>query len=1029
MSPGARARRCSSPGLAALAVASPAQADTWHGDRDRRRRHRLQHRHAQLPQPARRDRRVRGHEGDRGHRSTSRRATININNDLVIQSDITVIGASARTTIIDGNVKYRGFRVTSTRQRQDQPPHDPQRRRRPGRLDRRRRHPQLQRRRPAQLPCASRRAARTATAAAIANYQGTLTLVNGLVDNNTAGDGGGIANIGGARDARPRPARRRRRRRSSSNTAGIGGTGGIRLARRAGQHRPAQPLDAGRQRRRRPRRRRPVIDVRRGAGRSATLIAAQHRRRRDRQLRRDEADRQRRQRRGRQGLRLRRSAAARTRGWRPTLAQRGRRGRRAADRRRRARPSTAAPTNCTAGSSTQRGLHAPAGPGVRRRRLRARPGRPTVTITAGPTRDGHDARRRVPRSRSIEPDVTSSASSPARARPPAYVTCYKSNAQPYTGLADGPTRSRCARSTPRSRARRSTRARSRSPAPNTTITGGPTEPDQRQHADVHVHRRTRPARRSSASVDGAAFARLHVAAHDGAADARARTRSRSARSTRAGRRTRRPPRDVHGRHAPRPNTTITGGPTGTVASTSATFTFTSTETGSTFQCALDGARVRRLPGRATRACAGRAHVPGPRHRRGRELGRARPRLADLDRRHGRARHDDQQPARAGSTRSTSATFTFSSTEAGATFQCALDGAAFGACPAGYTGLSQGSAHVPGPRHRRRRQHRRDARLAAPGRSTPSRRTPRSHRPERRGQQHQRDLHVHAPTRPARRSSARSTAPRSRPARRATPASPGLAHVPGARHRRRRQRRRIARLADLDGRHGRARHDHHQRAHRHRRAAPSATFTFTLDRGGRARSSARSTAPRSRACPASYTGLSQGSHTFQVRAIDAAGNIDQSPASQHLDRRHRRRRTRRSTPARAARRTSIRRRSRSRPTRRGATFQCRFDNAGPFAACTTPHTTGRSRRARTRSRCARSTPPATSIGTPASRTFVVDTNAPAAPVVEAPANNALLMANTVAFNGTAEPGTTVRTARGHDAEGQRGRVRNGDCGRS
>src|SRR6478735_5089008 len=40
--------------------------------------------------------------------------TININNDLLIQSDITVNGASARTTIINGGAKYRGFRVSSS---------------------------------------------------------------------------------------------------------------------------------------------------------------------------------------------------------------------------------------------------------------------------------------------------------------------------------------------------------------------------------------------------------------------------------------------------------------------------------------------------------------------------------------------------------------------------------------------------------------------------------------------------------------------------------------------------------------------------------------------------------------------------------------------------------------------------------------------------------------------------------------------------------------------------------------------------
>ena len=137
-----------------------------------------------------------------------------------------------------------------------------------------------------------------------------------------------------------------------------------------------------------------------------------------------------------------------------------------------------------------------------------------------------------------------------------------------------------------------------------------------------------------------------------------------------------------------PNTTIDIGPSGVVASTSATFTFSSTEAGSTFQCALDGALFSSCPAGYTGLAQG-SHT-------------FQVRAFDA------AGNVDPTPASrtwtvdtvapdtsittgpSGAVASTSATFTFSSNEAGATFQCALDGAAFAACPAGYTGLAQGS---------------------------------------------------------------------------------------------------------------------------------------------------------------------------------------------------------------------------------------------------------------------------------------------------------------------------------------------------
>ena len=142
----------------------------------------------------------------------------------------------------------------------------------------------------------------------------------------------------------------------------------------------------------------------------------------------------------------------------------------------------------------------------------------------------------------------------------------------------------------------------------------------------------------------------------------------------------------------------------------------------------------------------------------------------------------------GTTNDTTPTWTFSSSEAGSTFECALDGARTTAsCPTPFTPTSRRPAHVQRARGRRRRQPRQHARHADDRRST--RRADRDdHRGPRARERHHADLHVLRP-RTARRSSAAWTPRPSRPApprTRLTRSTDGLAHVRGPRDRRRRQ---------------------------------------------------------------------------------------------------------------------------------------------------------------------------------------------------------------------------------------------------
>jgi hypothetical protein len=142
-----------------------------------------------------------------------------------------------------------------------------------------------------------------------------------------------------------------------------------------------------------------------------------------------------------------------------------------------------------------------------------------------------------------------------------------------------------------------------------------------------------------------------------------------------------------------PDTTILSGPSGSVASTSASFTFTSPDAGAgaTFECSLDGAAF-------TTCTTGIAYSPLSEASHTFQV-RVRDAGGNLDPTPATrtwtvdvtAPTTSITAAPSGSVNVASANITFSSNEAG-TFQCSLDGGGFSTCstPHPLTGLSQGS---------------------------------------------------------------------------------------------------------------------------------------------------------------------------------------------------------------------------------------------------------------------------------------------------------------------------------------------------
>jgi len=185
---------------------------------------------------------------------------------------------------------------------------------------------------------------------------------------------------------------------------------------------------------------------------------------------------------------------------------------------------------------------------------------------------------------------------------------------------------------------------------------------------------------------------------------------------------------------------------------------------------------------------------------------------------------------------------------------------------------------------------------------------------------------------------------------------------------------------------------------------SATFEFTSTEAGSFICSVDGGSEVSCSSPHTVTGLSDGSHTFEVYAVDAAGNADTSPASRTW------------TVDTTAPDTTIT----SGPSglvasadatfeftsnEAGAVFDCSLD-AGSFTACSSPHTyTGLPDGSHTFEVRARDA--ASNVDpTPASQVWTSDATAPATPVIVTPAEGAALSNAAVNLSGTAEAGTSV-----------------------
>ena len=563
-----------------------------------------------------------------------------------------------------------------------------------------------------------------------------------------------------------------------------------------------------------------------------------------------------------------------------------------------------------------------------------------------------------------------------------------------------------------------------STAPDTTITSGPTGPTNSTNASF-AFTSTKAGSTFECRIDGGTFAACtSPQAYTGLAQGEHTFAVRAIDT--AGNVDPSPATRTFTVDTAAPDTTITSGPTGPTSSTSASFAFTSTEPGATFECRLDTAAFTACTSpQAYSALAAGEHTFAVRaiDAAGNVDATPATRTFTVDT---TAPNTTIDSGPTGTIGVATATFTFSSSETGSTFECRLDAATFTACasPQTYTGLAAGE-HTFAVRA-----------IDAAGNvdATPATRTF--------------TVDTAAP----------DTTITGGPTGATSNASPSFTFEaskagstfecrldgPGAAtgtYVACTSPRAVGPLADgsytflvrATDTAGNVDPSPATRSFTVDTAAPdttitsgptgtittnSASFGFTSPDAGATFECRLDTAAYA-ACtsPQAYTSLADGEHTFSVRAKDAAGNVDGSPA------------TRTFTVDTAAPDTTIT----SGPTgtittnsasfaftsEPGATFECRLDNAA-FAACTSPQAyTNLADGEHTFS--VRAKDAAGNVdATPASRTFTVAVVAPAPDTTITGGPSGPITATTQTFTFTSEPGRHVRVPPGH--AGRRGHVR-------